>query len=75
MRPIWQTFSRCDGFHAFSLVYLSPYSPEQNLIEILWRQVKYYWLRWGAYLSFDRLCKEVQLLLRDYGTERTINFA
>ncbi len=57
------------------LVYLSAYSLELNLIEILWRQVKYYWLPLGAYLSFDRLCKEVQLLLRDYGTERTINFA
>jgi len=36
--------------------------PKLNLIEILWRQIKYYWLLLGAYLSFDRLCGEVQSL-------------
>lgn len=29
-----------------------PYSPELNLIEILWRQMKYAWLPLSAYLSF-----------------------
>ncbi|MGP9768817.1 IS630 family transposase, partial [Halomonas sp. AOP13-D3-9] len=48
------------------LVYLSAYSPELNLIEILWRQMKYAWLPLGAYLSFDRLCDEVHRLLDNY---------
>ncbi len=61
--------------HRVHLVYLSAYSPELNLIEILWRQVKYYWLPLGAYLSFDRLCDEVHRLLKGYGKERTINYA
>ncbi|ERL49213.1 hypothetical protein BJB45_21485 [Halomonas huangheensis] len=33
--------------HRVHLVYLSAYSPELNLIEILWRQMKYTWLPLG----------------------------
>lgn len=61
--------------HRVHLVYLSAYSPELNLIEILWRQVKYHWLPIDAYLSFDRLCDAVHRQIRSYGTERTINYA
>ena len=60
--------------HRVHLVYLSAYSPELNLIEILWRQMKYAWLPLSAYLSFDHLSKEVCRLLDTYGSERTINF-
>lgn len=60
--------------HRVHLVYLSAYSPELNLIEILWRQMKYAWLPLSAYLSFDRLCDEVHRLLSGYGTECAINF-
>ena len=56
------------------LVYLSAYSPELNLIEILWRQMKYAWLPLNAYLSFDRLCDEVHRLLGSYGTDNAITF-
>ena len=56
------------------LVYLSAYSPELNLIEILWRQMKYAWLPLSAYLSFDRLCDEVHRLLGSYGTDNAITF-
>jgi len=56
------------------LIYLSAYSPELNLIEILWRQMKYAWLPLSAYLSFDHLSKEVCRLLDGYGSECTINF-
>ena len=56
------------------LIYLSAYSPELNLIEILWRQMKYTWLSLSAYLSFERLCEEVHRLLGGYGTDRAINF-
>ena len=60
--------------HRVHLVYLSAYSPELNLIEILWRQMKYAWLPLSAYLSFDHLSMEVCRLLDGYGSERTINF-
>jgi transposase len=60
--------------HRVHLIYLSAYSPELNLIEILWRQMKYSWLPLSAYLSFDRLCVEVRRLLSAYGTEYVINY-
>lgn len=60
--------------HRVYLVYLSAYSPELNLIEILWRQMKYAWLPLNAYLSFDRLCSEVHRLLGSYGSDHAINF-
>lgn len=56
------------------LIYLSAYSPELNLIEILWRQMKYTWLPLSAYLSFDRLRDEAHRLLGGYGTDNAINF-
>ncbi|AZM96524.1 hypothetical protein EI420_12895 [Vreelandella venusta] len=46
--------------HRIHLVYLSPYSPELNLIEILWREIKYWWLPLTAYSSFDKRCEAVK---------------
>ncbi|WP_193086010.1 transposase, partial [Halomonas sp. FME65] len=60
--------------HRVHLIYLSAYSPELNLIEILWKQMKYAWLPLSAYLSFDRLCNEVHRLLGGYGVLHAINF-
>jgi transposase len=37
------------------LKFLPTYSPELNIIEILWRFIKYYWLPFSAYLSFNDL--------------------
>ena len=60
--------------HRVHLIYLSVYSPELNLIEILWRQIKYAWLPLSAYLSFDHLYEEVHRLLGSYGADYAINF-
>lgn len=60
--------------HRVYLVYLTAYSPELNLIENLWRQMKYAWLPLSAYLSFDRLCEEVHRLLSGYGSKCVINY-
>ena len=54
--------------------YLPPYSPELNLIEILWRFMKYYWLPFSAYASFQQLCKAVEAILQQFGTKDTIDF-
>jgi len=35
--------------------YLPTYSPELNLIEIVWRFIKYLWLPLSAYSSFKNL--------------------
>ena len=42
------------------LVYLPLYSPELNLIEIFWCEIKYRWLPLTAYSSFDKLCEAVK---------------
>ncbi|NOG31886.1 IS630 family transposase [Halomonas sp. TBZ9] len=61
--------------HRIHLIYLSPYSPELNLIEILWREIKYRWLPLTAYSSFDRLCQAVKGVCNGYGVDNTITFA
>jgi transposase len=57
-------------------VYLLPaYSPELNLIEILWRMIKYHWLPLSAYGSFKDLLKSLLSVLKDVGSKYQINFA
>jgi transposase len=41
------------------VIFLSAYSSELNLIEILWRKVKYEWLPVTAYQSFQSLTDHV----------------
>ena len=54
--------------------YLPEYSPELNLIEILWRFIKYEWIEFWAYASFDRLVQYVEGAIRDFGVKYKINF-
>ena len=54
--------------------YLPSYSPELNLIEILWRFMKYSGLPFSAYASFQCLSKAVEEILTRIGTDYTINF-
>lgn len=53
---------------------LPPYSPELNLIEILWRKVKYEWLPFSAYKSFECLVNELEEIIRAMGKKFIINF-
>ena len=57
------------------LLYLPPYSPELNLIEILWREMKYRWVDIEALLSFDTLSVHIKKLLDGFGSEYVINFS
>ncbi len=57
-----------------ALHWLPPYSPELNPIEILWRNIKYHWLPFSAYLSFDHLKAELQKVLDQFGSKYTITF-
>lgn len=57
------------------LYYLPPHCPELNLIEILWRMMKYHWLPLSAYESFRSLVENVHELLRQVGSRYTINFS
>ena len=57
------------------LYYLPPPSPELNLIEILWRMIKYRWLPLSAYQDFATLVKHVHEVLCQVGSCYTLNFA
>ena len=55
--------------------YLSPYSPELNLIEILWRRIKYTWLPFSAYECLNALSEALEAILSKVGAEYQITFA
>ena len=57
------------------LLFLPPYCPHLNVIEVLWRQVKYRWLPVGAYQGFATLCESVTGILDQVGTKYRITFA
>jgi len=61
--------------NGLSVKYLPTYSPELNLIEIVWRFIKYSWLPLSAYLSFKNLKNELQQVLDGIGSEYQITFA
>ena len=54
---------------------LPPYSPQLNLIEILWRFIKYEWLGFDAYKDWNSLVEAVEDILKQVGTKYVINFA
>ena len=57
------------------IFFLPTYSPELNIIEILWRFIKYQWLEINAYSSYFTLVQAVENILISFGTKYTINFA
>ena len=56
-------------------MYLPPYCPELNLIEIVWRKLKYEWLPLNAYRSFKNLGRAPNETLRQVGSKYRIAFA
>jgi len=55
------------------LLYLPPYSPELNPIEMLWREMKYTWMDLNVLNSFDDFYKHIQNMLDFFGLEYDIN--
>ncbi len=60
--------------HNMILVYLPAYSPELNLIEIVWKQAKYHWRRFITWTK-DTMHDELDSLLGGYGSQFAINFS
>jgi transposase len=56
------------------ITYWPAYAPELNLIEILWRFMKYSWVPFSAYASFSCLYEAIAQILTHFGTEYTIAF-
>ena len=53
---------------------LPTYSPELNIIEILWRFIKYKWINLGAYENYKKLKNEIKRVLENIGTKYIIDF-
>ena len=56
------------------IFFLPPYSPELNLIEILWRSIKYNWIPLDAYLCFQNLKDRLSYILNNFGAKYDIIF-
>lgn len=57
------------------LFFLPKYSPHLNLIETLWRKIKYEWLRPEDYLSSATLLEALFNIIRNYDDQFCINFS
>lgn len=55
--------------------FLPPYCPELNLIEILWRMIKYHWLPLKAYTDITTLLECLNKILVSVGSEYNLQFA
>jgi transposase len=55
--------------------YLPTYSPELNLIEILWRRIKYDWLPFSAYQCLNAMIEALDDILSNVGSKYQITFA
>ncbi len=56
------------------IFFLPAYSPHLNLIETLWRKMKYEWLKAEDYASFEKLTEAVKKILREIGNQYKIKF-
>lgn len=65
------------GWHrkGLNVKFLPKYSPELNLIEILWQKIKYTWIPFSAYTSFKKLTECVESILANFGSRYTIQFS
>jgi hypothetical protein len=60
------------GLHVF---FLPSYCPELNLIELLWRKIKYEWLPVSAYDSYKAFVQALDEVLSQVGSKYQITFA
>jgi len=74
---------RSEKFHAklgewiqkgLRIFHLPPYSPHLNIIETLWRKIKYDWLKPQDYDSWETLQKDLENILTSVGKELKIDF-
>ncbi|MEO0968390.1 MAG: IS630 family transposase, partial [Cyanobacteria bacterium J06639_18] len=58
-----------------TIFFLPTYSPELNIIEILWRFIKYHWLEVDAYESWNSFVEAIENIFINFGDKYIINFA
>ena len=57
------------------VLYQATYSPELNIIEMIWRKIKYDWLPFEAYNSFSDLKRALFDVLANIGISYKIAFS
>jgi transposase len=57
------------------IFFLPTYSPHLNIIETLWRKMKYEWLKPHDYLNCDSLSDAVRNIICSFGSQFTIKFS
>lgn len=57
------------------IFYLPAYSPHLNRIEILWRQVKYRWIKPDDYQNLDTLKNALNLIWNSFGNSYMVHFS
>lgn len=55
------------------LCYLPPYSPELNMIEILWKQAKYFWRKFETWTK-ESFKEKISDMLDGFGSKFQISF-
>ncbi|MGY2492702.1 transposase [Cupriavidus sp. CP313] len=60
--------------HHTLLLHLPAYSPELNLVEIVWRHAKYHWRRFVTWTP-DTIDAEIAQLLGAYGSKFEVRFS
>lgn len=56
------------------VMFLPAYSPELNLIELLWQKIKYEWLPLDIYGSYQTMCQGLFEVLKGIGSKYRITF-
>ncbi len=56
------------------LMFLPSYSPELNLIELLWQKIKYQWLPLDIYGTYQAMCEGLFEVLKGIGSKYRITF-
>lgn len=56
------------------VMFLPSYAPELNLIELLWRKIKYEWLPLDIYKDFQTMCEGLFEVLKGLGSKYRITF-
>jgi transposase len=56
------------------VMFLPSYSPELNLIELLWQKIKYEWLPLDIYGNFQTLCEGLFEVSKGIGSKYRITF-
>lgn len=72
-----ETFAMLEGWQkqGLHILFLPAYCPHLNLIETLWRKIKYEWLSFVDYRNPSTLKKKLFSIFETYGSQHQINFS